>query len=80
MEAATGMKLSAAEMAVLSRLLDEAPAALHRIFDSNLKYALLHRDIITRFGRFPHRNQALGRGSTPEEVEWLDTEGSDFDQ
>jgi uncharacterized protein (DUF924 family) len=65
-------------VAAFRRLLDEAPAALHRIFDSNLKYALLHRDIITRFGRFPHRNQALGRGSTPEEVEWLATDGEDF--
>ena len=33
----------------------------------NYKYALLHRDQIKRFGRFPGRNQALGRVSTPEE-------------
>jgi uncharacterized protein (DUF924 family) len=33
----------------------------------NYKYALLHRDQIKRFGRFPGRNQALGRISTPEE-------------
>ena len=33
----------------------------------NYKYALLHRDQIRRFGRFPGRNQALGRVSTPEE-------------
>ncbi|MFP3649236.1 DUF924 family protein, partial [Paraburkholderia sp. SIMBA_054] len=31
------------------------------------KWALLHQDIITRFGRFPHRNAALGRDTTPEE-------------
>jgi uncharacterized protein (DUF924 family) len=35
------------------------------------KYARLHRDIIARFGRFPHRNAALGRISTPEETEFL---------
>ena len=35
----------------------------------NYKYALLHRDQIKRFGRFPGRNQALGRVSTPEERE-----------
>ena len=35
----------------------------------NYKYALLHRDQIKRFGRFPGRNQALGRVSTPEELE-----------
>ncbi|MCB1537410.1 MAG: DUF924 domain-containing protein [Rhodospirillales bacterium] len=34
-------------------------------------YALRHRDVIARFGRFPHRNAALGRGSTPDEVAYL---------
>ncbi len=37
----------------------------------NLKYATHHRDIIQRFGRFPHRNKILGRESTPEELEYL---------
>ncbi|HEY8002843.1 MAG TPA: DUF924 family protein [Phenylobacterium sp.] len=41
----------------------------------NLKWAALHRDIIVRFGRFPHRNQALGRRTTPEEQEFLDEGG-----
>jgi uncharacterized protein (DUF924 family) len=36
-----------------------------------LKYANLHRDIIARFGRFPHRNAILGRASTPEEEAFL---------
>ena len=36
-----------------------------------IKYAVLHRDLITRFGRFPHRNAALGRESTEEEVAYL---------
>ncbi len=35
------------------------------------KYAILHRDIIQRFGRFPHRNAILGRKSTPEELAFL---------
>jgi uncharacterized protein (DUF924 family) len=38
-------------------------------------WANLHRDIITRFGRFPHRNAALGRVSTPEEQAFLDEGG-----
>ena len=37
----------------------------------NLKWVDIHRDIITRFGRFPHRNAALGRDSTAEELEFL---------
>jgi len=42
------------------------------------RYAIAHRDIIARFGRFPHRNAALGRASTPEEVEFLRQPGSSF--
>lgn len=37
-----------------------------------------HRSIIERFGRFPGRNEILGRESTPEELEFLKTEGSSF--
>ena len=40
-----------------------------------LGYAIAHRDVIARFGRFPHRNAALGRTSTPEEQAWLDAGG-----
>lgn len=36
-----------------------------------LKWAQHHRDIVRRFGRFPHRNAILGRASTPEELAWL---------
>ena len=42
------------------------------------RYALRHRDVIQRFGRFPHRNVALGRASTPEEIEFLKQPGSRF--
>ena len=42
------------------------------------KWADAHRSIIERFGRFPHRNDALGRRSTPEEEEFLRQEGSSF--
>lgn len=42
--------------------------------DANgLDYARQHRDIIERFGRFPHRNRALSRDSTPDEIEFLKT-------
>ena len=40
-----------------------------------LKWAELHRDIIVRFGRFPHRNAALGRRTTPAEKTFLDEGG-----
>ena len=67
-------------VAAFRRLVEEAPADLHRIFQASLDSAVEHRDIIARFGRFPHRNAALARESTPEEVAWLATEGADFDQ
>ncbi len=40
-----------------------------------LKFAELHRDIIARFGRFPHRNASLGRTTTPQEQDFLDEGG-----
>ena len=43
-----------------------------------VSYANRHRDIIRRFGRFPHRNRLLGRTSTPEEEEFLRQPGSGF--
>lgn len=42
------------------------------------KYAVAHRDIIARFGRFPHRNAALGRASTAEEIAFLKEPNSSF--
>lgn len=42
------------------------------------RYAIAHRAIIARFGRFPHRNAILGRISTPEEAAFLSEPGSSF--
>jgi uncharacterized protein (DUF924 family) len=54
----------------LAASLDEDPA-WHR-------YALQHREVIERFGRFPHRNAVLGRRSTPEELEFLKRKDAGF--
>ena len=43
-----------------------------------LEWALKHLAVIERFGRFPHRNAALGRASTPEEIEYLARPGAGF--
>jgi len=43
-----------------------------------LDFAVQHRDIIARFGRFPHRNGQLGRTSTAQEIEFLTQPGSSF--
>jgi uncharacterized protein (DUF924 family) len=41
--------------------------------EEELKYAIEHRDIVARFGRFPHRNKVLGRQNSEEEEEFLKT-------
>jgi uncharacterized protein (DUF924 family) len=43
-----------------------------------LDFTVRHRDVITRFGRFPHRNKILGRESTPQELAFLAEPGSSF--
>ena len=55
-----------------------APLAAFAETDDTLRYAIAHRDIIRRYGRFPHRNAILGRDSTPEELEFLKQPGSSF--
>ncbi len=47
-------------------------------YESFADYARRHCEIIERFGRFPHRNQLLGRVSTPEEIKFLKQPGSSF--
>jgi uncharacterized protein (DUF924 family) len=46
--------------------------------ESNLDFELRHQAIIERFGRYQHRNQILGRASTPEEIDFLSQPGSSF--
>jgi uncharacterized protein (DUF924 family) len=58
---------------------DRSVALFAALDDDNVaRYAVAHRDIVARFGRFPHRNAALGRPSTPEETEFLKQPGSSF--
>lgn len=58
----------------------EQSVALFRALgiESNLDYAVRHRDVIQRFGRFPYRNAILDRESTADEQEYLDQPGAGF--
>ena len=56
----------------------EVAAAARPAFAGYLDYARRHLEIIERFGRFPHRNGALGRETSPEEAEFLRQPGSRF--
>jgi len=44
----------------------------------NLDYEIRHKAIIDRFGRYPHRNEIVGRESTPDELAFLEEPGSSF--
>jgi uncharacterized protein (DUF924 family) len=57
---------------------DRSVALNEPLGGESLRYARHHRDIVRRFGRFPHRNAALGRESTPEEAAFLKEPGSGF--
>jgi uncharacterized protein (DUF924 family) len=67
-------------VAALDRLVTDAPTELREFLGQAAGYAREHRDIIAKFGRFPHRNAVLNRDSTPAEREWLAASGQSFGQ
>ena len=58
-------------VSLFERLLEGAPAKGRALFQGGLDYGRRHQVVIDRFGRFPARNAALDRVSTPEEIEFL---------
>ena len=73
LEHAEDLALQDRSVTLFTALCAEAPSMADA-----LDYAVRHRDVIQRFGRFPHRNPALGRASTPDELAYLTTPGSGF--
>lgn len=67
-------------VALFRNLVDCAPAALQPQLEYSLEFAIRHREVIRRFGRFPHRNKALARASTPEELDYLESGGESWGQ
>ncbi|RJG04352.1 DUF924 family protein [Noviherbaspirillum sedimenti] len=65
-------------VALFEKLLASVPLPQRPVFAGFLDFAVRHRDIVARFGRFPHRNRILGRPSRPEELEFLQEKGSSF--
>jgi len=65
-------------VSLYTRLFLEAPAAQLERYRNFLTFALRHRRVVERFGRFPHRNALLARESTPEEISFLQEPGSSF--
>lgn len=71
LEHAEDLEVQERSVELFTQLRDEAPAEVREKFEHFLDYALEHRDVIARFGRFPHRNAVLGRESSPAEAEYL---------
>lgn len=63
---------------LFARLRDAHEGPAREQLENSHRYAVMHRDIVARFGRFPHRNAILGRDSTPEEIAFLKEPNSSF--
>ena len=73
-------KVQAKSVALYSRLAEAVTPTYRETFETIAQFAELHADIVTTFGRFPHRNALLGRENTPEEAEYLAGDAADFGQ
>lgn len=65
---------------LFSHCYQQADPAIRETLKNNLEFAVLHRDIIEKFARFPHRNTLLGRQSTSQELAYLEETGVNFGQ
>jgi uncharacterized protein (DUF924 family) len=77
-EHAENLELQRKGTRLFERLSQEVAPAWRKEYIGFADYSGHHRDIIERFGRFPHRNATLRRASTPEEIEFLKEPGSSF--
>ncbi|MCW5575972.1 MAG: DUF924 domain-containing protein, partial [Burkholderiales bacterium] len=78
LEHAESAEMQERSVALFTALAAGVPEADRPVFSGFTDYAVRHRDIVRRFGRFPHRNRILGRESTAEEYEFLKQPGSSF--
>ncbi|CAM5395180.1 DUF924 family protein [Rhodanobacter lindaniclasticus] len=78
LEHAEDMGLQQRSVELFEALHAQAPVAERAPFAEFLDYARRHREVIARFGRFPHRNAVLGRDSTAAEREYLAQPGAGF--
>jgi len=78
LEHAESLKHQEQSVKLFRELAESVTSDQKTLFDGYLDYAVRHRDTIARFGRFPHRNKILGRGSTAEELVFLAEPGSSF--
>ena len=73
-------KVQAKSVELYNRLAEVVSPTYRETFLTVAQFAELHKDIIDQFGRFPHRNEMLGRENTAEEAEYLAGDSPDFGQ
>ena len=77
---AESRKVQAKSLELYNRLAEAVSTTERETFLTVAQFAELHKDIIDRFGRFPHRNELLNRENTAEEAEYLAGDSPDFGQ
>lgn len=77
---AESRKVQKKSVNIFNRLADAVSPTFRETFETIAQFAELHADIIEQFGRFPHRNDLLGRGNTAKEDEYLAGDSPDFGQ
>ena len=77
---AESRKVQEKSVNIYRALANRVSETLRETFLTTAQFAELHHDIIEQFGRFPHRNEALGRENTPEEEQYLSGEIPSFGQ
>lgn len=80
LEHAESMEAQDACVTAMDHLVEQAPVDLRDFIANSAGYARKHREVIAKFGRFPYRNQVLGRADTPAEKEWLASGAERFGQ
>ena len=78
LEHAESMAMQDLSVTLYAQLEADAIPAERPLFKGFLDYAQQHREVVARFGRFPHRNDLLGRPSTADEIAFLKQPGSRF--
>ena len=74
------LKVQDKSVGIYQALADGVSETLQETFQTTAQFAELHRDIIAEFGRFPHRNQVLGRTNTADEESYLGNDSPSFGQ
>jgi uncharacterized protein (DUF924 family) len=77
---AESRKVQKKSVNIFNRLSEAVSPTYKETFETIVQFAELHADIVEQFGRFPHRNEMLGRPNTSEEDEYLAADVPDFGQ